>query len=842
VAPAPRIQRETFLYALLAVLFAIVLTYRVRDTIDRFDEVVRANEIARAPFDVDFPEFTIGSLEQEATAAGLRDGDRFVAMGGQPAAGMNSFGTAFANTPAHTTLPIDVESPSSPGASRRTVTVTLQPLREGSSRPRDWTSFAIGGIALPYLCFGLGFWVAGVRIRDKLSWILLLLLLGMAEFIGVNWRTLYGRQDWFQVIAAAYQPLAASLWPMSMMLFGIYFPERLPFDRRHPWAKWIVIAPIAFRAGVITVFSVVALNTVQTAAAVERIARPMTPVVTVLQFVAIATFFAALGFRIFSEKRPDARRRLRLLYWGASIALTPLCILAILLVTETIDFQRWMLLPLYLVLFIFPATMAYVIVVHRAMDVRLVVRQGVQYLLARGTIRGIQLALSAAIIVGLGMRMGPFADPSPGRQILMAGVAIFVILQIQRVAERLKRAVDRRFFRDAYDAEQLLSELAAKVRTMIDTTALLETVARQIASSLHVPRIAILLNGGGTLEPAYALGHGDVPRLPIPAQGFRDEFQHEIREALDAELVLPLSSNRSLVGVMSLGPKQSEEPYTRSDIRLLDAVAAQTGLALENSRLTAEIAAEVANREKAKRELEIAREVQERLFPQEYPPVAGVVFAGACRPALGVGGDYYDFIARSGTQLGIAVGDVSGKGVPAALLMATLRAYLRGQTVGASANLAELMVNLNRLVYESSAPNRYATFFYGEYDASSGRLAYVNAGHNPPIIFRRSGEIVRLDVGGPVIGLLTECAYEQGCVALQPGDTLVAFTDGVSEAMDADYQEWGEERLIESVRTQTTSDPKERIVQLMAAADGFVAGAPQHDDMTLVVLQCLPEA
>jgi membrane-associated protease RseP (regulator of RpoE activity) len=109
VAPAaPRIQRETFLYALLAVLFAIVLTYRVRDTIDRFDEVVRANEIARAPFDVDFPEFTIGSLEQEATAAGLRDGDRLVGMGGQPAAGMNSFGTAFANTPAHTTLPIDV--------------------------------------------------------------------------------------------------------------------------------------------------------------------------------------------------------------------------------------------------------------------------------------------------------------------------------------------------------------------------------------------------------------------------------------------------------------------------------------------------------------------------------------------------------------------------------------------------------------------------------------------------------------------------------------------------------------------------------------------------------------
>jgi sigma-B regulation protein RsbU (phosphoserine phosphatase) len=140
-------------------------------------------------------------------------------------------------------------------------------------------------------------------------------------------------------------------------------------------------------------------------------------------------------------------------------------------------------------------------------------------------------------------------------------------------------------------------------------------------------------------------------------------------------------------------------------------------------------------------------------------------------------------------------------------------------------------------VYESSAPNRYATFFYGEYDAVTSGLVYVNAGHNPPIVVRRSGEIVRLDVGGPVIGLLTECVYEQGCDTLQPGDTLVAFTDGVSEAMNADYEEWGEERLIESLRTRVADPPTELIVRLMAGADAFVAGAPQHDDMTLVVLQ-----
>src|SRR6266849_10723653 len=180
-------------------------------------------------------------------------------------------------------------------------------------------------------------------------------------------------------------------------------------------------------------------------------------------------------------------------------------------------------------------------------------------------------------------------------------------------------------------------------------------------------------------------------------------------------------------------------------------------LALENSRLTAQVAAEVADRVERTRELELAREVQERLFPQTCPPIAGLDYAGACRPALGVGGDYYDFIRLSGTELGIAIGDVSGKGIPAALLMATLRAYLHGQTRHRVTDLADVMVNLNRLVYDSSSANRYATFFYAQYDASTRVLEYVNAGHNPPLIFRTRNnrpDLLRLDTSGPVIGLM----------------------------------------------------------------------------------------
>jgi sigma-B regulation protein RsbU (phosphoserine phosphatase) len=234
--------------------------------------------------------------------------------------------------------------------------------------------------------------------------------------------------------------------------------------------------------------------------------------------------------------------------------------------------------------------------------------------------------------------------------------------------------------------------------------------------------------------------------------------------------------------------------------------------------------------------------VQERLFPQSYPPVQGLELAGACRPALAVGGDYYDFVPLPGGRLGIAIGDISGKGIPAALLMATLRAFLRGQTVRGQGDLAGLIADLSGLVYESSAPNRYATFFYAEYDPASRRLVYVNAGHNPPMLLRGGahGEasVERLDAGGPVIGLLPECLYTQADVQLQAGDLLVAFTDGVSEAMNGAREEWGEERLLpvlQDVRGERLTAVIERV---MAAADAYVAGAPQHDDMTLVVVRC----
>jgi sigma-B regulation protein RsbU (phosphoserine phosphatase) len=204
-----------------------------------------------------------------------------------------------------------------------------------------------------------------------------------------------------------------------------------------------------------------------------------------------------------------------------------------------------------------------------------------------------------------------------------------------------------------------------------------------------------------------------------------------------------------------------------------------------------------------------------------------------------VGGDYYDFLELPDGALGVAIGDVSGKGIPAALLMASLQASLRGQTIRGEQNLAEIVAGVNRLICDASSANRYATFFYAQYVPSTRLLTYVNAGHNAPNLLRQE-EAIRLESGGLVVGLLPAATYEQGSIELQHGDLIVLFTDGVSESMNAADEEFGEEQIVATARDRRQRGVVEIRDVLIASAEAFAAGAPQHDDMTVVVVKVHP--
>jgi sigma-B regulation protein RsbU (phosphoserine phosphatase) len=326
-------------------------------------------------------------------------------------------------------------------------------------------------------------------------------------------------------------------------------------------------------------------------------------------------------------------------------------------------------------------------------------------------------------------------------------------------------------------------------------------------------------------------------RISSPPDGrLRQLVASAVRNQRDRERLAP--------HLISWEEIETDEFTHRAIARALDGLdtraAGQTALAREVARLTADIGREMVQRERLNRELEIAKEVQERLFPQRLPAVPGLDYCGRCRPAREVGGDYYDFLELSGGRLGIAIGDVSGKGIGAALMMASLEASLRAQA-SVGQDLAEVITRVNSLVLEASSVNRYATLFYAEYDPQSRQLSYVNAGHNPPVILRNAAtscEVVRLEIGGPVVGILRQ-SYRQESFCLEPGDLAVLFTDGVSESMNARDEEWGEDRLIEFAKMCHALPAFEVMTRILGASAAFAAGAPQHDDMTLVVLRVL---
>ncbi len=251
---------------------------------------------------------------------------------------------------------------------------------------------------------------------------------------------------------------------------------------------------------------------------------------------------------------------------------------------------------------------------------------------------------------------------------------------------------------------------------------------------------------------------------------------------------------------------------------------------------------EIADRVVMKRDLQIAREIQTWLLPGTPPQIPGIAIAYATRPANTVAGDYYDVFPRPGktneeNRVVIAVADVAGKSIPAAMLMATFQASLKTLST-AQVALPELAANMNRYACTNSQGGlRFTTAFLSEYDPVTRTLDYINAGHNNPILRRASGLIERLDIGGLPIGIQPEVKYESARVTLAPGDWLIIFTDGLVEAENARQDEYGEARLLAAIEANKSVDPNEMLRRLMAELDLFVGNTPQHDDVTCLLMK-----
>jgi predicted permease len=346
----------------------------------------------------------------------------------------------------------------------------------------------------------------------------------------------------------------------------------------------------------------------------------------------------------------------------------------------------------------------------------------------------------------------------------------------------------------------------------------------------------VLLNRLTHYRHPLPLGPGELQAWSTWASEFRPEQVLEVERlrAAGVRMAVALRTKLGIVGVLLLGPPEGREEYAAADRQVLSSAAEIFALMIENARLNDR----ALEQEKVRRDLALAAEVQRRLLPALPPVVPAAGLAAFTLPARSIGGDFYDFVELPGGRIGIAVADIAGKGIAAALLTSVVQASLRMIASEPDITPSQLAGKMNRFLQRSTASNGYATFFYAVLDPNGRRLRYVNAGHNPPYLVRGTGvgvHVGELSAGGTVLGLFPEVAYEDAEVDLCPGDLLVAFTDGVTEARNMAGEEFGEERLKDLLQRAVGMPAAQVSSTLAEQLQHWITGAEQHDDVTFVV-------
>ncbi len=502
------------------------------------------------------------------------------------------------------------------------------------------------------------------------------------------------------------------------------------------------------------------------------------------------------------------------------------------------------------------------------------------------------------------------------------------------MSRRVLSVIEVRFFGERYDDRQILADLGYAARRVATLEELFKLVTDKIQHALNTENVSIFVRDDQTGDFICAMSSPHdaqqpltlarncfvarrLQRLATPLKVDEKDFdvwmraldgatpsekharQQEIAtlRRIKARMLSQIMMKDQLVGILSLGAHAGKREFSDEDSQMLVSIAGQMAFIIENAKLVQRMAEE----ERLKREVALAVEVQQRLFPQCPPQSNSLELSGFCQPAREVGGDYYDFLLLDDGQIGIAVADVAGKGISAALLMSIVQASLRSQAtthsqvIGIENPLAELASTMNRLMYRSTGDSSYATFFYAQFDEHTRRLTYVNAGHNPPLLVRtkfdqavisqsatrkdsemracvvgrnatlattavRDSEVasevrneaqliveqpdqspshasLKLSTGGPAIGILDGCAYEQETIQMQQGDVLVAYTDGVTESLNTEDEEFGEARLQQVLTEAAHLSADEVSEKIKQRVRDWCGNAPQHDDLTFVVLK-----
>jgi sigma-B regulation protein RsbU (phosphoserine phosphatase) len=572
---------------------------------------------------------------------------------------------------------------------------------------------------------------------------------------------------------------------------------------------------------------------------------------TVVYWVAYVVVSLAVFIRTYIVSERVQRLKFRIAIFGVALGIVPITVL--MLVKQ---FQPAGEVPgRYLWSFCLssmPISFAYVILKHDAFDLGIVVRKSLAYVILFLFV----LALYYGFVTALGQELKRIFGAQTS--FVMGVVIILAALAIIPARSGIQAIVDRAFYKGRKVFQDEVISFSRQIQYLLSLEDVSAFVTKQMAATFHAEHAHLFLREGGgnfTLRVSSPPDPGvrltSFPpgtdlitlmreeRLPLMLEYFDrlwinnnlDRISRELVAMAGASVAVPLMEQNELLGFVLLARKSSGKPYTGSDAEILELLGERSAVALMNIRLCRDS----IEKERLEEELRLASDIAARLLPESPPTLRGATLVGGIETSREVGGDFYDYLELERGKVGIAVADVSGKGIPAALLMTTLQASFRAEALKSSSP-AVVVTALNRALYERSDPEKFATLFYAIYEDASGIMSYSNAGSYPPFILTADGRINRLQSGGVIIGVEALSEYREGVVKLKPGDLLVIYTDGFIDQESSEGEPFGEQRLIDFFRNNSQLSVSGMIEKLFATAIAF-GQSNLKDDMTIVLLR-----
>ncbi len=420
-------------------------------------------------------------------------------------------------------------------------------------------------------------------------------------------------------------------------------------------------------------------------------------------------------------------------------------------------------------------------------------------------------------------------------------------LRLQKENQRLRRALEEL---------SILNEIAVAINSTLSMDCILESIIQKCTKLLGVEQAAVLLldekietKTFQTMVRGWDSRTDSLPyhldaqltgwmlknKAPLLIKNFQKDGRFRTipgePQLIRSLLSVPLLSKNRMIGLLCVFNKKNETAFNKDDQRLLSIIASQSAQVIENARLLEE----EQELFKVQQDLRLAHDIQSNLLPKESPSIEGYDIAGKSIPAKEVGGDYFDFIPIDSHRFAFCLGDISGKGIPAALLMSNLQATVRGQSL-VNVTAAQLVERCNAMLFHNTPPEKFSTFFFGILDTAAHQMTYANAGHNFPFLFS-AGTERQLEESDIVLGIMETLSFSEHRVSLELGDIFVLYSDGITEAINHREEEFGEPRLISATAENRHASAEELVANIIEAVKRHAGDCTQFDDMTLLIIK-----